>query len=56
VVCSSHIVPHLPRQGAFATKKSPDPVSPFIALQITGLLLVMFFPQIALWLPALLHG
>ena len=26
-------------------------VLPFIALQITGMLLVMFFPQIALWLP-----
>ena len=31
-------------------------VWPFIALQIIGLLLVMFFPQIALWLPAMLHG
>jgi tripartite ATP-independent transporter DctM subunit len=31
-------------------------VWPFIGLQITGLILVMFFPQIALWLPALLHG
>jgi tripartite ATP-independent transporter DctM subunit len=31
-------------------------VWPFIALQIIGLVLVMFFPQIALWLPALLHG
>ncbi|MCO6384715.1 TRAP transporter large permease subunit [Oceanicola sp. 502str15] len=30
-------------------------VLPFIALQITGLLLVMFFPQIALWLPELLN-
>ena len=26
-------------------------VLPFIALQITGMLLVMFFPQIALWMP-----
>ena len=26
-------------------------VLPFIALQIIGMLLVMFFPQIALWLP-----
>ena len=31
-------------------------VWPFIALQIIGLVLVMFFAQIALWLPALLHG
>jgi tripartite ATP-independent transporter DctM subunit len=31
-------------------------VWPFIALQIVGLILVMFFPQIALWLPTLLHG
>ena len=31
-------------------------VWPFIALQIIGLLLVMFFPQIALWLPTMLHG
>ena len=31
-------------------------VWPFIALQIIGLGLVMFFPQIALWLPAMLHG
>ena len=31
-------------------------VWPFIALQITGMLLVMFFPQIALWLPQLLSG
>ena len=31
-------------------------VWPFIGLQITGLILVMFFPEIALWLPALLHG
>ncbi len=30
-------------------------VLPFIALQIIGLLLVMFFPQIALWLPELLN-
>lgn len=26
-------------------------VIPFIVLQITGMLLVMFFPEIALWLP-----
>jgi len=31
-------------------------VWPFIALQIIGLVLVMFFPEIALWLPAMLHG
>ena len=31
-------------------------VWPFIGLQITGLILVMLFPQIALWLPELLHG
>ncbi|MFC3141611.1 TRAP transporter large permease subunit [Psychromarinibacter halotolerans] len=30
-------------------------VLPFIALQITGLILVMLFPQIALWLPELLN-
>ncbi|MBY6161772.1 TRAP transporter large permease subunit [Mameliella alba] len=30
-------------------------VLPFIGLQIVGLLLVMFFPQIALWLPELLN-
>ncbi|SIO31372.1 TRAP transporter large permease subunit [Vannielia litorea] len=30
-------------------------VLPFIALQICGLLLVMMFPQIALWLPELLN-
>jgi tripartite ATP-independent transporter DctM subunit len=28
---------------------------PFIGLQLAGLALVMFFPQIALWLPAALH-
>jgi TRAP-type mannitol/chloroaromatic compound transport system permease large subunit len=28
---------------------------PFIGLQLVGLALVMFFPQIALWLPAALH-
>jgi TRAP-type C4-dicarboxylate transport system permease large subunit len=26
-------------------------VIPFIAMQILGLVLVFFFPQIALWLP-----
>ncbi|MEM7023150.1 MAG: TRAP transporter large permease subunit [Pseudomonadota bacterium] len=31
-------------------------VWPFIALQIIGLLLVMFFPQIALWLPYEVFG
>ena len=30
-------------------------VLPFIALQICGMLLVMFFPQIALWLPQFLE-
>jgi tripartite ATP-independent transporter DctM subunit len=30
-------------------------VLPFIALQVVGLLLVLSFPQIALWLPELLH-
>ena len=29
-------------------------VIPFIGLQIIGMLLVMFFPQIALWLPAVM--
>ena len=29
-------------------------VLPFIALQITGMMLVMFFPEIALWLPRVL--
>ncbi len=31
-------------------------VLPFIGLQIIGLTLVMFFPEIALWLPKLLSG
>lgn len=31
-------------------------VWPFIGLQIVGLVLVMFFPQIALWLPSLTGG
>ena len=31
-------------------------VLPFIALQIIGMLLVMFFPEIALWLPKTLTG
>ena len=31
-------------------------VLPFIALQITGMLMVMFFPQIALWLPQALSN
>ena len=30
-------------------------VLPFIALQITGMLLVMFFPKIALWMPMALQ-
>ena len=30
-------------------------VLPFIGLQIVGLMLVMFFPQIALFLPELLN-
>ena len=30
-------------------------VLPFIALQITGMLLVMFFPWIALWMPQALN-
>jgi tripartite ATP-independent transporter DctM subunit len=30
-------------------------VLPFIVLQIVGMLLVMFFPQIALWLPQMLN-
>jgi TRAP-type mannitol/chloroaromatic compound transport system permease large subunit len=28
----------------------------FMVLQIVGLLLILFFPQLALWLPALLRG
>jgi len=31
-------------------------VLPFIALQILGMLLVMFFPEIALWMPKALSG
>ena len=31
-------------------------VLPFIGLQIVGLLSVMFFPELALWLPNLVHG
>jgi len=27
----------------------------FMALQIIGLLLILFFPQLALWLPTLLR-
>jgi TRAP-type mannitol/chloroaromatic compound transport system permease large subunit len=30
-------------------------VLPFIAIQIVGLILVMMFPQIALWLPEILN-
>ena len=29
---------------------------PFIALQITVLLIVLSFPEVALWLPRLLYG
>ncbi|MDH3660971.1 MAG: TRAP transporter large permease subunit [Alphaproteobacteria bacterium] len=42
--------PEITLQQIFAS------VLPFIALQIIGLLLVMFFPEIALWLPKLLSG
>jgi tripartite ATP-independent transporter DctM subunit len=31
-------------------------VWPFIGLQLVGLILVMFFPQIALWLPSVVFG
>jgi TRAP-type mannitol/chloroaromatic compound transport system permease large subunit len=31
-------------------------VWPFIGLQIVGLLVVMFFPQVALWLPSVVFG
>ena len=31
-------------------------VWPFIGLQLVGLILVMFFPQIALWLPEMVFG
>jgi len=30
-------------------------VIPFIFLQIIGMMLVMFFPQIALWMPQVLN-
>ena len=42
--------PEITLQQIFAS------VLPFIGLQIIGLLLVMFFPEIALWLPKLLNG
>lgn len=42
--------PEITLQQIFAS------VLPFIGLQIIGLLLVMFFPEIALWLPKLLSG
>ena len=42
--------PEITLQQIFAS------VIPFIGLQIIGLLLVMFFPEIALWLPKLLSG
>ena len=41
--------PEITLQQIFAS------VLPFIGLQIIGLLLVMFFPEIALWLPKLLN-
>ena len=31
-------------------------VLPFIGLQVIGMLLVMFFPDLALWLPTLVNG
>ncbi len=42
--------PEITLQQIFAS------VIPFIGLQIIGLLIVMFFPEIALWLPKLLTG
>lgn len=42
--------PEITLQQIFAS------VIPFIGLQIIGLLMVMFFPEIALWLPKLLSG
>lgn len=42
--------PEITLQQIFAS------VLPFIGLQIIGLMLVMFFPEIALWLPKLLNG
>jgi len=27
-------------------------MTPFLAIQVVGLLLVYFFPQVALWLPS----
>ena len=42
--------PEITLQQIFAS------VLPFIGLQIIGLLLVMFFPEIALWLPKFLNG
>ena len=41
--------PEITLQQIFAS------VLPFIGLQIIGLMLVMFFPEIALWLPKLLN-
>ncbi len=29
---------------------------PFMVLQVIGLLLIIFFPQIALWLPSVIYG
>jgi TRAP-type mannitol/chloroaromatic compound transport system permease large subunit len=31
-------------------------IIPFVAVMIVGLVLVMVFPQIALWLPSLYYG
>lgn len=31
-------------------------VTPFVVLQLIGVLLVLFFPQLALWLPELVFG
>ncbi len=52
-------------QAAFYLKSVPPPeislnhifssVFPFIALQIIGLIVVLFFPQVAMYLPTLLH-
>jgi len=41
---------HITLQQIFAA------VIPFIGLQIIGLILVMLFPEIALWLPKYLSG
>ena len=31
-------------------------IVPFVSLQLVGLILVIVFPQIALWLPKVVHG